>query len=139
MQADDRFSLMELLIDRQIVDVDGLQTAKVDDVEFDVPPDGGQPVLTAILAGPLALGPRIGGRLGAWWAAMGQRLRPNDDPRPNRIPIDQVARLNRTELALTVSRDVLDVDRLRDWTRDHLIAPIPGSASGGDREQKGDE
>ncbi|HEY1488940.1 MAG TPA: hypothetical protein VGF84_22725 [Micromonosporaceae bacterium] len=138
MHADDRFSLMELLIDRQIIDVDGLQSGKVDDVEFDAPDDGGPPVLTAILTGPLALGPRIGGRLGEWWAAVGRRLRPNDDPNPNRIPITQVEHLDRTELKLRISRDRLDADRLRDWTRDHLIGPIPGSGRGGD-QNTGDE
>jgi hypothetical protein len=127
MDADDRFSADELLLDRQIFDVDGLPLGKVDDLELTEAEDGGPPVLTAILTGPLALGPRIGGRLGEWWSAVGRRLRPNDDPQPNRIPLTQVERCDRTELKLNVSRDRLDADRLRDWTRDHIIAPIPGS------------
>jgi hypothetical protein len=127
MDAGDRFSLSELLLDRQIFDVDGEAVGKVDDVELTVPDDGGPPVATAVLCGPLALGPRIGGRLGRLWAALGQRLRPNDDPEPSRIPLHQVGPVDRTKVTLTVSRDQLDVDRVRDWTRDHIIAPIPGS------------
>ncbi|WP_297601298.1 hypothetical protein [Mycobacterium sp.] len=130
MKADRRFSADELLLDRQILDVDGLPVGKVDDLELSEPDDGGPPVLIAVLTGPLALGPRIGGRLGEWWAAAGRRLRPNDDPRPNRIPITQVEHCDRTELKLRVSRDRLDADRLRDWTRDHIIGPIPGSGRG---------
>lgn len=130
MRADDRFSADELLLDRQILDVDGLPVGKVDDLELTEDPDGGPPVLTAILTGPLALGPRIGDHLGDWWAAIGRRLRPNDDPQPNRIPLTQVDHLDRRDLRLAVSRDRLDTDRLRDWTRDHLIDPIPGSGSG---------
>jgi hypothetical protein len=130
MRADTRFSADELLLDRQILDADNLPVGKVDDLEFSAPDDGGPPVVTAILTGPLALGPRIGGRIGQWWAAVGRRLRPNDDPNPNRIPIDLVDHCDRLELRLSVSRDVLDADRLRDWTRDHIIAPIPGSAHG---------
>jgi hypothetical protein len=127
MDTDARFAADELLLDRQIFDVDGLPVGKVDDLELTESEDGSPPVLTAILTGPLALGPRIGGRIGKWWAAAGQRLRPRDDPRPNRIPITQVDHCDRTELKLSVSRDRLDADRLRVWTRDHIIDPIPGS------------
>ena len=131
MRADERFSADELLLDRQIIDAYGLPVGKVDDLELAEDADGGPPVLTAILTGPLALGPRIGGRLGGWWAAAGRRLRPNDDPHPSRVPITQVDHVDRRELRLTVSRDSLDTDRLRDWVRDHLIGPIPGSGQTG--------
>lgn len=133
MQTDRQFFADELLLDRQIFDVDGLPVGKVDDIEMTEDPDGGPPVLTAILTGPLALGPRIGDTIGRWWAAVGRRLRPNDDPHPNRIPISQVADVDRAQLRLTVSRDRLDADRLRDWTRDHIIEPIPGSGHGGSK------
>jgi hypothetical protein len=131
MRTDNRFSADELLLDRQIFDIDGLPVGKVDDLDLTEDPSGGPPVLTAILTGPLALGPRIGGRLGRWWAAVGRRLRPNDDPHPNRIPLAQVEHVDRRELRLTVSRDRLDADRLRDWTREHIVGPIPGSGPEG--------
>lgn len=128
MRCAKRFSLVGLLLDRQIYDVDGEAVGKVDDVEITEPEGGGPPVLTAILCGPLALGPRIGGRVGRWWTAVGRRLRPGGDPYPNRIPINQVERVDRREVRLTVSRDVLDADRMRDWVRDHIIGRIPGSS-----------
>lgn len=127
MRADRELSADELLLDRQILDVDGEALGKIDDLEFTEPPDGDGPVLTALLCGPTALGPRIGGRLGLWWSAIGRRLRPTDEAYPNRIPIDQVDSVDRTEVKLIVSRDVLDADRLRDWTRDHIIGRIPGA------------
>jgi hypothetical protein len=129
MEADDHFSADELLLDRQIFDVDGEPVGKVDDLELTEPDDGGPPVLTALLCGPTALGPRIGDRIGRWWAAIGRRLRPDDDPYPNRIPINLVHSVNRREVTLTVSRDRLDADRFRDWTRDHIIGRIPGARS----------
>lgn len=128
MRADREFSADELLLDRQILDVNGEAVGKVDDVELTEPPEGGPPVLTALLCGPTALGPRIGGRLGRWWTATGRRLRPVDDEYPNRIPISQVECVDRTQVRLTVSRDVLDADRFRDWTRDHIIGRIPGAS-----------
>jgi hypothetical protein len=117
----------ELLLDRQIFDVDGEAIGKVDDIEL-TENQSGPPVLTAILCGPLALGPRIGGRLGRWWAAIGRRYRPGSSDYPTRIPMNQVGRVDRREVRLTVSRDVLDADRFRDWVRDHIIGRIPGSS-----------
>ncbi len=127
MDAGKRFSADEMLLDRQIFDADDQPLGKVDDLELTLPDGGGPPVLTAILCGPTALGPRIGGRIGQWWAAVGRRLRPSDEPYPNRIPLDQVGKVDSTRLTLTVSRDVLDADRMRDWTRDHIIGRIPGA------------
>lgn len=127
MKADSELSADEMLLDRQIFDVDGAAIGKIDDLELTEPGDGGAPVLTAFLCGPTALGPRIGGRLGLWWAAIGRRLRPTDEAYPNRIPIGKVDCVDRAQVRLTVSRDVLDADRFRDWTRDHIIGRIPGA------------
>jgi hypothetical protein len=130
MDAGARFSADELLLDRQIFDADGQPVGKVDDLELTTPDDGGPPVLIAVLCGPIALGPRIGGRLGRLWAAVGRRLRPDNDPQPVRIPLHHVGHVDRSELTLTVSRDQIDTDRLRNWARDNLIDPIPGSGAG---------
>jgi sporulation protein YlmC with PRC-barrel domain len=51
------------LMDRQVVDRDGLMVCKVDDVELTEHP-GGSWEVTGLLAGPPALVPRYGGRLG---------------------------------------------------------------------------
>jgi sporulation protein YlmC with PRC-barrel domain len=51
------------LMDRQVVDRDGLMVCKVDDVELTEHPDLSWEV-TGLLAGPPALVPRFGGRLG---------------------------------------------------------------------------
>lgn len=127
MRSIPELSADDMLLDRQILDIDGHAVGKIDDLEFTEAADGGPPVLTAILTGPTALGPRIGGRLGRWWAAMGQRLRPAGRDNPSRIPIRQVDTVERAEARLLVSRDVLDADRFRDWARDHIISRIPGA------------
>lgn len=129
MDAGERFSADDFLLDRPIFDVDGEPIGMIDDLELTDPGDGGAPVLTALLCGPAALGPRIGGSLGRWWAAIGRRLRPNDEPYPNRIAINLVGKVDRAEIVLTESRDRLDADRFRDWTRDHIIGRIPGAGS----------
>ncbi|MFC0531955.1 hypothetical protein [Phytohabitans kaempferiae] len=129
MRTPHRFTADELLLDRQIYDVDGAAVGKVDDLELTEPDDGGEPYISALLCGPTALGPRIGGRLGIWWAAIGRRMRPKDDPYPNRIPAEDIDYADRLQLRLRVSRDQLDADRFRDWTRDHIIGRLPGAGS----------
>ncbi|GAA5164623.1 hypothetical protein [Amycolatopsis dongchuanensis] len=114
----------DLLWDRQIFDRDGVELGKVDDLELS---EGDPPVVTALLCGPTALGPRIGDRIGTWWAAVGRRLRPRDDPYPVRIPLDLVSRFDRREVRLRVRADELPADRFRQWTRRHVVERIPGS------------
>lgn len=117
----------DMLWDRQIYDESGTEVGKVDDIELTIPDDGGPPFVSALLCGPTALGPRIGGRLGEWWTAVGRRLRPNDDPYPVRIPMCLVTRVDRREVRLRASSGDLPADRMRVWTREHIIERIPGS------------
>ncbi len=63
MAAGDALDAVLHLMDRQVVDRDGLMVCKVDDVELTEHPDGAWEV-TGLLAGPPALVPRYGGRLG---------------------------------------------------------------------------
>jgi sporulation protein YlmC with PRC-barrel domain len=113
------------LLDRQIVDRYGLDVGKVDDVEFGMDDDG-MPYLAALLVGPQALGPRIGGWLGRVVASAARRMR-MDPGGPLRIPYDVVGSVG-PAVELTVSRDLLVEPELEHWLREHLIARIPGSA-----------
>lgn len=127
MRGPDELSAYDMLLDRPIMDSADEPIGVVDDLEVTIPDDGTRPVLTALLTGPTALGPRIGGAWGRLWTAIGRRLRPRDEPYPNRIPLDLVERLDRTEVRLTVRQDDLPVDRFRDWAWFHVIGKLPGS------------
>ncbi len=116
----------DLLLDRLILDRDGQPVAMVDDLELTEPGDGSAPVITAILCGPTALGPRIGGRVGTWWLAIGRRLRPLDDPYPVRIPFDDVDVLDHRQLVVRRSAADYGTSRLREWVFDKVISRIPG-------------
>ncbi len=115
------------LLDRQIVDADGRPAGKVDDLEFELPEDGSPPVLTTILGGPDALGPRVGGRLGSWIVVVGRRLRPDDGHGPIRIPFGLVDGVD-DHVQLRVSQDQACPHRLEDWLRVHVIERIPGAS-----------
>jgi hypothetical protein len=114
------------LLDRQLIDPAGRLVAKVDDLEL-TERDGGRLVITAILTGPGVLGPRLGGRLGHWVAAIWSRLRTDAVPSPGRIPFSAVSRID-SAIHLTRHRSSLDVDGFEQWLRTYVIARIPGSA-----------
>ncbi|WP_314196154.1 hypothetical protein [uncultured Arthrobacter sp.] len=120
------------LLDRQVLDSDGVPVTTVDDLELDVPegapdlpfgtviPEGTPaPVITAVLTGPV-LGTRIfGGR--------------PPSSRLIRIPWTDVADVG-VVVRLGVSGQGLDADWVERWIRDKIIARIPGS--GGRRDPR---
>jgi hypothetical protein len=115
----------DLLLDRLILDCDGQPAGMVDDLELTETP-GSALVVSAILCGPTALGPRLGGRLGTWWLAIGRRLRPLDDPYPVRIPFGDVVALDRQQLTVRRPGAENKTWRLRDWVYEKVIRRIPG-------------
>jgi sporulation protein YlmC with PRC-barrel domain len=116
------------LLDRQLVDCDGLLVGKVDDVELS---DDDPPRVTALLFGPGALGQRIGGRLGRAIAGLARRLHPDLAPVPARIPYEQVSHLD-AAVHLRISRGDLPRPSLEGWLCDHVIARIPGADRAGE-------
>ena len=112
------------LLDRQILDRDGQDVGKVDDVEFQVD-ENGVPYLSALLVGPHALGPRLGGWLGQLVSGIAARL-DRDRPGPIRIPYDAVEKADNA-VHLKIRRELLPEPKLEAWLREHVIARIPGS------------
>jgi sporulation protein YlmC with PRC-barrel domain len=128
--ARDAFELVLRLLDHQVVDPDGELVCKVDDLELRETADGTY-VVTALLAGPLALGPRLPGRLGRWVVALARRWSADADPVPRRIPFERVTDLG-SAVVVDRSRDDLDVTPLEDWVRNHVVDRIPGSSHAGE-------
>lgn len=119
------FDLRLRLLDHQVVDLDGGLVCKVDDVEFGRGEDGTWHV-TALLSGPLALGPRLPGRLGRWVVAVARRLSAQADAQPRRIPFEHVTHIG-SSVIVDRTREELDLAALEDWVREKIIEPIPGS------------
>jgi len=90
----DRLDAVLHLLDRQVVDRDGRMVCKVDDVELTVGLDGTWTV-TGLLAGPPALVPRLGGKVGHTLEQGWRRLGVQEGDRlvPWRIPLALVAEL----------------------------------------------
>ncbi len=113
------------LLDRQIVDADGRLAGKVDDLELTWP-EGGAPYVTAILAGPGGLASRLGGRLGRLADWFARSLPTAGHEVPARIPFGLVADVG-NDVRLSVGKQHLEVARMDEWVRDHLIGRIPGA------------
>jgi hypothetical protein len=113
------------LLDRQLIDVDGMMAGKVDDLELVWPSEAGPPLVGDILAGPGALARRLGGRPGEWIASVHARLHGGDRD-PARVSFGVVSELG-DHVQLTVSRADLGTFVLEAWVRDHVISKIPGS------------
>jgi sporulation protein YlmC with PRC-barrel domain len=118
-----RYDAVLSLLDRQIVDPHGGPVANVDDLELETG-ENGELWVSALLAGPAALGPRIGGFLGRWMTGVSERLTGGQGP--VRIPIGVVTDIGS---AVTVSIRESDLTReaLEDWLREHVVARIPGA------------
>jgi hypothetical protein len=118
------------LLDRQVLDRDGKMVCKVDDLELELD-ETGRPYVTGILAGPGALGVRIGGRLGEWIVRAGERLSTRDDADyPARVDMGLVVDIG-SAVRLAVPRRDVRVAGLEDWVREHFIERIPGASDAG--------
>jgi hypothetical protein len=116
------------LLDRQLVDRDERLVGKVDDLELEVPEDGGLPVVVAIVSGPGALADRTGGRVGRSWSALHRRLRPGGTPGgdPDLVPFSVVTKIASC-VRLDAHAEELESNASERWVRDHIIAKIPGA------------
>jgi hypothetical protein len=113
------------LLDRQVVDRDGQLVCKVDDLELELT-ERGEPYISAILVGPRALGPRLGGRLGRWVTSIADRLAADRGAGPLRISFGVVEDISE-EIRLSLRREELDVEPLERWVDRYVIDRIPGS------------
>jgi sporulation protein YlmC with PRC-barrel domain len=113
------------LLDRQVIDQDGRFICKIDDLELQLD-EIGRPYVTAILVGPRALGPRIGGRLGHWMTAIAKRLADGQHDQPQRIDFALVSDIA-SAVTVTRNHDELEVAPLERWVDTNVISRIPGS------------
>ena len=111
------------LLDRQIVEQrTGRMVAKVDDVELDLEAD--VPVVTGLLCGPAAWGPRLPGVLGRAITGIHGRLHERENAGPSVIDYSHVVEIGS---AVRVDRRDLGAHGLDDWLDAHVIGRIPGA------------
>jgi sporulation protein YlmC with PRC-barrel domain len=111
------------LLDRQVVDRDGLLVGKVDDVELS---DTEPPRVVALLLGPQALGRRMDGWFGRLVFDVAHRLSPERSPLPTRVAYELVSHVD-TAVHLQIPRHELPEPSLERWLRAHIVERIPGA------------
>lgn len=105
------------LLDRQVLDRDGLPVTTVDDLALSdipagpLPPGSPSPTITALLSGAFRFTRIFGGR--------------PPMSRLDRISWDQLAEIG-TAIRLRAARDTLHVGWLEQWVARHVIGKIPG-------------
>jgi hypothetical protein len=113
------------LLDHQLVDTNGRLCGNVDDLEIEVPDDGSPPYVSAILTGPSALAPRLGGRLGGWVQRLHNRIGADGSDEPPRISW-RLVRDYGSHVRLSIDREDLATNASEAWLRDHVVTRIPG-------------
>jgi sporulation protein YlmC with PRC-barrel domain len=113
------------LLDHQLIDRDGRLVGKVDDLELTQRADG-RLVVTAILSGPGALGPRLPGVLRRSVLAVWRRLHDDTDPQSARIPWSAVSELG-SAVKLSAARQDLPNQGLENWARTSIVGKLPGA------------
>jgi hypothetical protein len=114
------------LLDRQVIDSEDRLVCNVDDLELEFD-TAGRPYVKAILVGPRALGPRLGGRLDRWLTSIASRLA--NHPMPT-IDFGCVTDIG-SAIKLNRKREELGVDPLERWVEQYIISRIPGSGHAG--------
>jgi sporulation protein YlmC with PRC-barrel domain len=107
------------LLDRQVLDADGVSVGKVDDLEV-TGDDDGRLRVTGLIIGPSALTNRFGGVVGRTFTL----LFGDDDATV--VPLDLVEKRD-TAIHLRARGADLGLARSEDWVRRHLIGKIPGA------------
>ncbi len=114
------------LLDKQLVDVEGLPFGRVDDVELRFAEER-PPEVTALLTGAEALGPRLGGPVGRLMTAAAARLRsrstPSGPPKIGPELIEEIEPLIRLTVPLSELPQAAALER---WLGAR-IARLPGA------------
>jgi hypothetical protein len=115
------------LLDRQLLDHDGLSAGCCDDVELVAYDDDNQLYVAAIVSGPGALAYRLNRRrLGRWLTRVHRDVAVVDRDDPTHIPFNVVSDLG-AAIKLGIGVEEAGSSSGERWVRDHVIGPIPGS------------
>lgn len=112
------------LLDKQILDRDGLPFGRVDDLEISIA--DAVPRVAALMVGAQALGERLGGVTGRWMAGVSARLR-ESSPGPGEIDVRLIEKLEpNVELSVRLA-DLPELAGLERWLAAKLVERLPGA------------
>ncbi|MCU1391692.1 MAG: hypothetical protein JWM34_120 [Ilumatobacteraceae bacterium] len=125
------------LLDRQLVDRDGVLCGNVDDLEITRPAETAELFVTALLAGPGILAYRMGARrFGRWLQRSNAKIHGDPVGEPTvdavhdrtRIPIELAYQIG-PSIRIAMSADDLASHDGERWAMRHAVEHIPGNDS----------
>ena len=124
MNDEPRMQLGKHVLDKGILDRDGLRCGNVDDLLIEIPDDGSPPYITAIVTGPTAFA-RTMGRAAVRVARALHRLLGVRDARPVHVPWDDVEAVD-VVVHLRIDSEHTPLQALPDAVR-RLVERVPGA------------
>ncbi len=124
MNDDARLQLGKHVLDKGILDRDGLRCGKVDDLVVEVPDDGSDPYLVALVTGPQAFSRTVGRPL-AWAARTVYRLLGVERPEPVEVEWEHVAAID-VAVHLDFDSEHTPLQAVADAAR-RIVEKIPGA------------
>jgi hypothetical protein len=112
------------VLDKELLDRSRLRCGKVDDVVLEFPEEDARPIVTALVAGPLALAHRVG-RPAVWLARVWYRLIRLPDPRQVEIAWEQVSAIDVT-VHLDIDSQATPLQGVARTAR-RIVSRVPGS------------
>ena len=124
-------NLIRDLLDQQIIDREGHKAGKVDGIALEIRSDG-PPRVAWLDVGMDVLARRFSTRLERLVHEIYRRFQ--RDRKPSHVPWQKVDRIG-ISANLDIDCAELSSFRIEKWLRDHIIAKIPGSSHGTEKEK----
>src|SRR4051812_13848665 len=121
-----KFCLVEEVLDKQLLDIAGKKSGRVDGIVVELANDGGPPKVIAIEVSPITLLARFSPRIARWYAGIDARFGKGRG-RPYRIPWEKV--VNRgPSVTFACEIETTPINAVEDWLREKIVDRIPGSS-----------
>lgn len=117
--------LLRDVLDKQLVDRDGVKMGKVDGIVAELCRDG-PPRVVAIEVGAIAMARRFGHRPQQWITWLATKLGGERYSKPHRVAWSEVRSIG-VDVQLEASVSDTAIFDWQDWLRDRVVTKIPGA------------
>ncbi len=117
--------LLRDVLDKQLVDRNGVKMGKVDGIVAELGRDG-PPRVIAIEVGAIVMARRLGRQPQQWMTWVASQLGGDRHSRPHRVAWRAVRRIG-VDIEVDVAVSDTTIFAWQDWLRDHVVNKIPGA------------
>jgi len=117
--------LLRDVLDKQLIDRNGVKMGKVDGIVAELRQDG-PPRVVAIEVGAIVMARRFGQRPQHWITWLASKLGGEGHSRPHRVAWSAIRDI-RIDVELNVAVSDTAIFAWQDWLRDRVVSKIPGA------------